>query len=118
MTVGSTSVAKGYALGSGMGHPSLMCAVKCRGIALIMQSYLVGNGCRLFGTVWWRYLVRGMCLVMGMLSHGMRRHQSVFIHALWGFQLGHRLSVSVGVAGLVMGCHQGSSLVSRAVCVW
>jgi len=34
------------------------------------------------------------------------------------FNLGHRLSVSVGVAGLVMGCHQGSSLVSRAVCVW
>ena len=80
MSVGSTIVAKGYALGSGMGHPSLVCAVKCRGIALTMQSYLVGNGCRLFGTVWWRYLVRGMCLVMGMLSHGMRRHQSVLIH--------------------------------------
>ena len=59
MTVGSTIVAKGYALGSGMGHPSLRCAVICRGIALIMQSYLVGNGCRLVGTVWWRYLVRG-----------------------------------------------------------
>ena len=85
MTVGSTSVAKGYALGSGMGHPSLRCAVICRGIALIMQSYLVGNGCRLFGTVGWRCLVGGMCLVMGMLSHGMRRHQSVLGSCVMGF---------------------------------
>ena len=77
----------------------------CRGTALIMRSYLVGNGCRHLGLFWRHFLVMGI-----LFGHGPVESWDVSVvsrsrvHALGVCNFGHGLSF-VGVTGLVMGCH-------------